>query len=202
MLLNDLKNKNLISPPIWLPMNTMYLTTMGSIAYGVAEDTSDFDCYGWAIPPREMIFPHITGYIQGFGTAPASFNNWQEHHVMDESALAGKGREYDFSIFSIVKYFSLCMDGNPNMIDSLFVRQECILHSTKVSEMLRDERKLFMSKMLWPKLKGYAYSQLTKLTNKSKQIVEIREFEENHQIPHSTKLEDVKKELAKRNLPH
>jgi len=167
MLLQELKEKNLISPPTWLPMNTMYLATMGSIAYGVAEDTSDFDVYGWAVPPRNMVFPHLAGYINGFGTPPPSFNNWQKHHVLDKDALGGKGREYDFSIFSIVKYFDLCMSGNPNMIDSLFVPQSCILHSTNVSNMVREERHLFITKLIWPRLKGYAYSQLHKASGKN-----------------------------------
>lgn len=166
-ILLELSQKRLVSPPTWLPMNTMYLTTMGSIAYGVAEDTSDFDVYGWAIPPRNMVFPHLTGYINGFGTPPPSFDNWQKHHIIDQDALGGKGREYDFSIFSIVRYFDLCTEGNPNMVDSLFVPQECVLHSTNVSNLVRDKRHMFLSKLLWPRLKGYAYSQLHKASGKN-----------------------------------
>lgn len=39
MLLQKLEKRGLIQPPAWLPANTMYLTIMGSHAYGVA-DTS------------------------------------------------------------------------------------------------------------------------------------------------------------------
>ena len=60
MLLKDLENKKLITPPPWLASNTLYLATMGSIAYGVAEDTSDFDVYGYCIPPKDQIFPYQT----------------------------------------------------------------------------------------------------------------------------------------------
>lgn len=38
---------------------------MGSIACGVAEDHSDIDVYGFAIPPRDWFFPHLRGDISG-----------------------------------------------------------------------------------------------------------------------------------------
>ena len=59
-----------------------------------------------------------------------------------------------------------CMECNPNKIDSLFTPQDCVLHTTHVSEMLRDNRRMFLHKGCWPKFKGYAYSQLHKMTNK------------------------------------
>lgn len=58
MLLQELENKQLINPPPWMTANTMSLVIMGSIAYGVSEDTSDFDCYGFCIPPKDHVFPY------------------------------------------------------------------------------------------------------------------------------------------------
>lgn len=165
MILADLVNKKLLTTPVWLPNNTMMLATMGSIAYGVAEDTSDFDVYGFCIPPKKDVFPYAEK-LYGFDNVSV-FEQFQHHHVLDKNALGGKGREYDFTIFSIVKYFKLCLEGNPNLLDSLFVPQSCILHSTKVSELVRDNRNLFLSKRIWPRFKGYAYSQLHKAGGKS-----------------------------------
>jgi predicted nucleotidyltransferase len=165
MLLQDLVNKKLLTPPVWLPQNTMFLATMGSVAYGVAEDTSDFDVYGFCIPPKKDIFPYAEK-LYGFDTASV-FEQYQQHHIFDQDALGGKGREYDFTIFSIIKYFKLCMEGNPNLLDSLFVPQSCILHSTRVSELIRDNRKLFLTKLIWPRFKGYAYGQLHKASGKN-----------------------------------
>ena len=51
------------------------------------------------------------------------------------------------------------------MIDSLFVPRRCIIYSTKVGEMVREARHIFLSKSSWPKFKGYAYSQLHKAKN-------------------------------------
>lgn len=167
MLLQELEKKGLIHPPKWLASNCQYLCIMGSVAYGVSSDTSDYDVYGWAIPPKIMTFPHLAGDILGFGKQKKRFEQYQEHHIMDESALGGKGREYDFNVYNIVKYFNLCMDGNPNMVDSLFVPQTCILHTTNIANIVRDNRKLFLSKVMWHRFKGYSYSQLHKASGKS-----------------------------------
>jgi predicted nucleotidyltransferase len=125
------------------------------------------DIYGFAIPAREEIFPHLSGYIQGFGPSPKIFQQWQKHGIEDKSALAGKGRVYDFTIFNIVKYFNLLMDNNPNIIDSLFTPLECVIHSTHVANMVREKRNIFLHKGCFAKFKGYAFSQLHKMTTKN-----------------------------------
>jgi predicted nucleotidyltransferase len=161
-----LTKMGLISPPKWLPSNVCYETMMGSVAYGVSKDDSDMDVYGFAIPNREIIFPHLVGEIPGFGKQGERFEQYQQHHVIDKDAAGGKGVSYDLAIYNIVKYFQLCMENNPNMIDSLFTPQFCILHITKVGNMVRDKRHMFLHKGAWPKFKGYAYSQLHKMTTK------------------------------------
>lgn len=169
MILTTLVGKKLATPPRWLPENLHYLTIMGSEAYGVSSGDSDKDLYGFCVPPKEMIFPHLTGAIPGFGRQPASFEQYQQHHVHDPSAAGGKGITYDFSIYGIVKYFQLLMENNPNMLDSLFTPQSCVLHSTPMALMVRDNRQLFLHKGAYPKFKGYAYSQLHKMAIKQPQ---------------------------------
>src|SRR5207302_9796696 len=103
-ILQRLTDRGLIKPPRWLPGNVQYETVMGSVAYGVSSDASDVDVYGWAIPPREDIFPHLRGELPGFGRRARRFEQFQEHHVRDPDALAGHGRSYDLTIFGIVKF--------------------------------------------------------------------------------------------------
>ena len=76
---------------------------------------------------------------------------------------------YDLTIFGIVKFFSLAMENNPNVIDCLFTPATCVLHSTRVGNLVRENRRLFLHKGAWPKFKGYAYSQLHKLAIKQPQ---------------------------------
>lgn len=139
---------------------------MGSVAYGASSDTSDMDVYGFCIPPKKMVFPHLDGEIMGFGTQKKRFEQWSEHHVHDASAKSGHGKTYDFAVYGIVKYFNLVMQNNPNMLDSLFVPANCVLYQTQIGQLIRENRKLFVHKGSFQKFKGYAYSQLNKMENK------------------------------------
>jgi len=204
MILHDLAKRGLIDPPNFVIDNTHYLTIMGSHAYGVA-DTSvkdgkipDFDIYGFCIPPRDYLFPHLRGEIQGFGTPGPRFEQWQKAHILDATANGGKGKEWDFQIFGLVKYFELCRENNPNMIDSLYTPQNCIIHATEVGQLVRDNRHLFLSKLAWKKFRGYAWSSLHKAT--TKKFVIIGQYEKAKNIPNNVKLEDIEEELTRRGI--
>lgn len=147
------------TPPPYVVDNIQYECVMGSVAYGTANDDSDQDIYGFCIPNKSILFPHTVGYIKGFGKAPPSFDQYIKHHINRQS----NGREYDVTVYNIVKYFHLCMDNNPNMLDSLFVPRRCILHQTNVGNIVRESRKKFLHKGSWHKHKGYAFSQLHKM---------------------------------------
>lgn len=176
-IIQKLTDKNLISPPSWLPDNTAMLGMMGSVAYGVSSDTSDVDVYGFCLPPKNMVFPND---IPGFGRQKKRFEQFQQHHIKDGD------KTFDFAVFSVVKYFNLCMENNPNCIDSLFIPQSCILHINAVGTMMREKRRRFLHKGIFYKLKGYSYSQLHKAGNKDvvARALKAREFEEKHNIPH------------------
>lgn len=158
-LIERLHSKGLIKPPPFVIGGTQYLTLMGSVAYGVSGDTSDMDLYGFAIPPKDMVFPHLRGEILGFGNQIQRFEQFQQHHINEKDY----GKVYDINIYSIIKFFQLVMDNNPNMIDSLFTPQVCVIKSTKIAEHVRDNRKLFLHKGSWHRFKGYAYQQMHKM---------------------------------------
>jgi predicted nucleotidyltransferase len=154
-------------PPKWLPLSIQYETQMGSVAYGVNSDTSDVDLYGFCVPPKDLIFPHLAGEIPGFGRQIKRFEQYQQHHIQSPDELGGKGRSYDVSMFSIIKFFHLAMENNPNMVDALFTPQTCVLSCTKVGSMVRERRRIFLHKGSWHKFKGYAYSQKNKMYTKT-----------------------------------
>ncbi len=168
-LVQSLSAKGLAQPPKWLPNAVAYETLMGSVAYGVSSDTSDCDVYGFCLPPKELVFPHLAGEIAGFGRQLPRFDVYQEHHISDPSALGGQGREFDLTVFSIVRFFHLAMENNPNILDSLFTPVSCVIHSTRVGEHVRENRRIFLHKGAWHKFKGYAYSQLHKMEIKTPQ---------------------------------
>ncbi len=158
-VIDRLIKKNLITPPKHLHNNVCYEVMMGSIAYGCSNDASDVDIYGFSIPSRDIIFPHEAGYIEGFDSNIPKFEQYQQHHVKDKNS----DKEYDLTIYNIVKYFKLVSQCNPNMIDSLFVPRRCVLYSNAIGELVKENRKMFLHKGAWYKFKGYSYSQLHKM---------------------------------------
>jgi predicted nucleotidyltransferase len=156
-LVMDIEEAGLIKPPYFLASNIMYLAYTGSVSYGCSVDYSDNDIVGITIPSKEVLFPHLTGAIPGFGKKIDPFNQWHQHHIKY------KEKNYDLTIYNIVQYFNLCLQNNPNCLDYLFTDRTDIVHSTQISELLRENRKLFLHRGLWPKFKGYAYSELSAL---------------------------------------
>lgn len=177
---------------------TVYEVMMGSIAYGVSEDTSDIDVYSICVPPKTMVFPHLNGEIAGFGTQKKRFDVFQDHHIPDPS---GEQKQYDICVYNIVKFFDLCMANNPNIVDSLFVPDFCVLHSTEVGHHIRTHRKLFLSKKSWHTFKGYAYSNLHKAETKNhKGLNQLFEFEKKHDLSTTTTFASVELEMKRRGL--
>ena len=175
----DLFSKGLIKPPRFVPANMIYETIMGSQAYGVSSDSSDRDVYGVCIPPKADIFPHLNGKIAGFGQPHHPFEHYQQAHIRGGHANDSHAMDYDLSVYGIVRYFALCMEGNPNMLDSLFTAQDCVLHVTAVGTLIRENRQHFLHKGCWPKFKGYAYATLHKMRTKNpigKRRILIDEF--------------------------
>ena len=151
----------IIDEPRWLSDNIMFEGLTGSVAYGVSGESSDIDVVGFCVPPKKVLFPHLNGEIIGFGTPSTRFDQFQMHHIRDDE------KEYDIVIYSIVKFFQLVMENNPNMVDNLFLPRRCIVYSTNMYEHIRSNRKIFLHKGSYYKFIGYAYSQLSKIKKRS-----------------------------------
>lgn len=184
--IDRLLSKELITPPSFLKNSVQYEVLTGSVAYGVSSDTSDMDIYGFCIPPKDIIFPHLAGVVLGFDNKYRKFEQYSQHHIKDKEAK----KDYDITIYNIVKYFRLCADGNPNMIDSLFVPRRCVLHSTQIGEMVREKRHLFLSKLCFHTHKGYSYSQLAKMNSKESLGAKLRRFEDVYNLSHTKQYKD------------
>jgi predicted nucleotidyltransferase len=179
-VIRELTDKGIAHPPKFVPTNIHYETMMGSVAYGVSSDTSDVDVYAWCIPPKDEIFPHLRGEVVGFGTQKRRFTQYQEHHLRDPDALGGTGREYDLTCYNVVDYFQLLMKNNPNLIDSLFTPDTCVLHVTRLGQMVRERRTMFLHKGSWHTFKGYAYQQVAKMARKERESSKRREMIERY----------------------
>lgn len=156
-IVKKLTKHNLMTPSHDFVTDTIYEVIMGSMAYGVNKDNSDMDVYAVCVPNKTMIFPHLTGHITGFGPAPENFEVYQKHHMKFNE------KEYDVNVYGLIRYFKLCADNNPNMIDSLFVPDRCILFQSDAGAHMRSHRRLFLSKKIFDKMRGYAFSEFKKL---------------------------------------
>lgn len=158
MSISEKLNKagKLPSPPLHV-LEPEYEVIMGSFAYGVSGKASDMDVNAVCIPPKEMVFPHLSGMVPGFGPPLNTFGQYQQHHIeLDD-------KEYDLVSFSLIKFFQLASENNPNIIDVLFVPERCITHMTEIGKLMRDNRRQFLHKGSYHKFKGYAYSQMQKI---------------------------------------
>jgi uncharacterized protein len=136
---------------------THYEVLMGSVAYHVSDDTSDMDVHAITTPPIEYVFPHTTGAIPGFGQAPKVFDSFQQHNIIVNE------KNYDVAIYSLIKAFKLAAENNPNILDMLWVPDNCILHSDGIGAYIRRNRKHFLHKGSYHKFRGYSYAQMKKL---------------------------------------
>lgn len=143
--------------PNWF-LGTNYLTVMGSRAYNTHAHLSDWDFYGFVVPPIEVVFPHLRSSINGFGRMKQNFEQLQYQHM--ETNDYG---EVDVTIYNIVKYVQLLMEGNPNIIDSLFTRRRCHLEFDAVASKLYSERHLFLSQKCYHTFKGMMFSHLSRI---------------------------------------
>ena len=171
-----LHQRKLISPPKFLVKEgcVHYETEVGSVAYGVAQSSSDVDIYGFCIPPKEMIFTHLRGDIPGFGRQKKNFEQYQQHGIRDGEELV-----WDLTVYSIVRYFGLCMENNPNMLESLFTPDSCVRYASPIAKRIREHRSLFLHKGAWHKFRGFAYSQVHKMKNKEpegKRVALVEKF--------------------------
>lgn len=115
-----------------------YLIRCGSHAYGTNTLTSDLDIRGVFVP---------------------SWSGLVGMHPIKSIVL-----EPDIELKSLREFVRLCADGNPNILDWLFVVDGCVhLCSPFFRKYILDNRDLFLSKRLHHRFRGYAYSHLQKM---------------------------------------
>ena len=113
----------------------------GSHLYGTATEESDVDTRGVVIPPVDVLLD--------------PFNEFDVKDSFEEND--------DRALYSLKKFFKLCADNNPNVLELLFVPENKTLISSPQWEHLRRNRSLFVSKNVKYRFLGYAISQLKKI---------------------------------------
>lgn len=119
----------------------------GSHSYGTSLPTSDLDIRGvFAADPINIRTPWFTV---------------RETEVTEEE---------DTKLYELTHFMKLCLECNPNIIETLWVDPSDILYSTPVYDKLRSERKRLLSKKIAFTTSGYAIAQLKRIRGHNKWI--------------------------------
>lgn len=118
---------------------TIFLTVVGSRAYGIHNENSDYDKAGVLIPPQKYFF------------GMDRFEQFRDFPGEDKVI-------YDFR-----KAVSLISDNNPNMLDLISSPEKCIITMKGPWERIIENKDLFISKKCRHTYSGYAYAQLNRI---------------------------------------
>ena len=163
----------------WMLDNLLLECVMGSHAYGCQTENSDDDIVGIIMDQHKSLYPQSYGFILGFDQLP-SFDN-KECKGVGKRITLDHGKTCEAAWHSITNFFHLVENGSPALTEVLFVRQQLVTYRTTVADMLRDNRKLFLSMKMFHSFKGYCFQQLSRLRNG------VRRWNEEHKCDNSNR---------------
>lgn len=131
--------KNIVSEVRRAVDQPMLIHVAGSHSYGMATETSDLDIRGVYCAERKYHTPF--------------FNNYE---------LSVPSLE-DAKLYEIAKYLKLYTEGNPNILESLWVSYEDIILDSPAYRELRLQREKLLSAKVAFTFSGYAVSQLNRI---------------------------------------
>lgn len=115
----------------------IYRCVVGSQAYGLSHNHSDFDRRGIYLPPADM--------------------HWSLYGVPEQ--LENKDTEECY--WELQKFLSLALRANPNILECLYT--PLVEHTTEISSAILAKRDIFLSKIVFQTYNGYVMSQFKKL---------------------------------------
>ncbi len=132
--------------------HTILEVVHGSHAYGLNSPESDIDIRGIAVPPEEYFFSCDAVFEQYEGPSPNKIVNGQ-----------APIEDNDTVIYDIRKFCKLALDGNPNIIEILWIPERCVKIMTDEAKEIIAHRDLFLSKKVRHTFSGYAHAQLKRI---------------------------------------
>lgn len=139
---------------------TVLLTLAGSRAYGLHGPGSDVDVKGVAVPPKRWFLGFLKRFEQA--DAPDAIRVFTDDLPPDLREAAARTK-LEGSVYHLVKFVSLAVECNPNLLDVLFCRDADVLLTSAVGRRLREARDLFVTARAKHTYAGYAASQLKRI---------------------------------------
>lgn len=128
-----------------------------------------------------IIFKSLVG-SHAYGTASPKFNSDIDYRgvfvlplnerisIKSRIMEVGQEKPIDIKYYEISKFFDLAKDCNPNIIEFLFMPDDCIEICTEIMKKIILNRNLFISKKAYHTFSGYAYAQIKKAKGENKWV--------------------------------
>ena len=155
-----ISNVNSLADELEIPGGTCLLAYRGSIAHGMYIPNSD---------PNSIDDVDLMGVTLGRAEHYFGLREWGSRGTYEK-----KQGKWDCVFYEIRKMFSLLLQGNPNVISMLWLRQRDYLHLDWPGRSILANRRLFVGKHVYNAFAGYAHAQLEKM--ETRDPAELREY--------------------------
>ena len=129
-----------------MPEAIIFQAIVGSRAYGTHRPESDRDIRGIFLLPRDY-------YLS-----------------LDEPVKQISDETNDTTYYTLHRFIQLAATANPNIVELLFMPDDCVLKMTPIMQRLIDHRELFITKAAYESHIGYAQSQIHRAKGQNKWV--------------------------------
>jgi predicted nucleotidyltransferase len=155
----------------WLGKRTIFLGIYGSHAHGTSAPESDLDLRGVVVAPR-LVYLGCTRSFEQAAALPATFWTDLPGGGSERPARATGERATDVELMEVRKFLRLASDCNPNIVEILFLPEDCVAFEAPAWHVIRDARECVLSKRARFTFAGYAHSQLKRIRTHRRWLLE------------------------------
>jgi hypothetical protein len=132
---------------MWILDNLLFLHISGSRLYGINREDSDYDIRGVTLAPKDY---------------------WVGGRGFEQLELKIPEHNLDIVVYDFRKWLKLTVHGNPNVLETLYVREgspSTIFRNYRWTHLAKKTKKL-MNIQVYDGYRGYSHAQIKKMVTK------------------------------------